>query len=209
MQDGSELLAGGPALGVLVMIRQQSPGLTGLPAPQVEGCGTDALLDSNPGNRFTGGAAEAGKNGLPAFRWNGSHGIGLISRSSSAPHLESQLRSLDNYPETGGPDLEEGRTQGPTEGPPEAPHGPFGERLQAERINHVWSYDFLFDRTEWGGRLQWLPVIDEFTRACQSLEVERSMTSSDVIGTLDRLVEECGIRTSPARTTCRSSWPRP
>jgi hypothetical protein len=26
----------------------------------------------------------------------------LISRSSSTPHLESQLRSLDNYPDTGG-----------------------------------------------------------------------------------------------------------
>ncbi len=50
----------------------------------------------------------------------------------------------------------------------------------------------MFDRTESGGRLKWLPVIDEFTRECLSLEVERSMTSSDVIGTLDRLVEECG-----------------
>jgi len=46
--------------------------------------------------------AEAGKNGLPAFRWNGFHGIEWISRSSSTPHLESQRRSLDNYPDTGG-----------------------------------------------------------------------------------------------------------
>jgi transposase InsO family protein len=67
------------------------------------------------------------------------------------------------------------------------------QRLQAERINHVWSYDFVFDRTEWGGRLKWLPVIDEFTRECLSLDVARSMTSSDVIETLDRLVEEYGI----------------
>ena len=61
------------------------------------------MLRSNPDNRFTCGPAEAGENGLPAFRWNGFHGIELISRSSSTPHLESQLRSLDNYPDTGGP----------------------------------------------------------------------------------------------------------
>ncbi len=29
-------------------------------------------------------------------------GLGLVSRSSSTPHLESQLRSMDNYPDTGG-----------------------------------------------------------------------------------------------------------
>jgi transposase InsO family protein len=37
--------------------------------------------------------------------------------------------------------------------------------LAAERINHVWSYDFVFDQTESGGRLKWLPVLDEFTRS--------------------------------------------
>lgn len=66
------------------------------------------------------------------------------------------------------------------------------QRLAPERINHVWSYDFVFDQTESGGRLKWLPVLDEFTRECLSLEVERSMTSSDVIETLDRLVAQRG-----------------
>jgi hypothetical protein len=84
------------------MVGKQNRGLTGLPAPQVEGCGTDALLGSSPGDRFTCGPAEAGKNGLPAFWWNGFHGIGLMSRSSRTPDLESQLRSMDNYPDTGG-----------------------------------------------------------------------------------------------------------
>ena len=67
------------------------------------------------------------------------------------------------------------------------------QRLQATRINHVWSYDFVLDRTESGDRLKWLPVIDEFTRQCLSLEVAHSMTSADVIETLDTLVEEYGI----------------
>lgn len=67
------------------------------------------------------------------------------------------------------------------------------QRLQAERINHVWSYDFVFDQTESGGRLKWLPVLDEFTRECLALEVERSMTSGDVIEILDELVARRGV----------------
>ena len=67
------------------------------------------------------------------------------------------------------------------------------QRLQAERINHVWSYDFVFDQTESGGRLKWLPVLDAFTRECLSLEVERSMTSGDVIEILDELVARRGV----------------
>lgn len=66
------------------------------------------------------------------------------------------------------------------------------QRLAAERINHVWSYDFVFDQTECGGRLKWLPVLDEFTRECLSLEVKRTMTSDDVIRTLEKLVARRG-----------------
>jgi hypothetical protein len=75
VKDRSELFAGGPALGSVVMVGKQSLGLTG-------------LLGSNPYNRLTCGPAEAGKNGLPAFRWNGFHGIEQIS-CSSTPHLDS------------------------------------------------------------------------------------------------------------------------
>ena len=32
------------------------------------------------------------------------------------------------------------------------------QRLSAERVNHVWSYDFVFDQTEDGRRLKWLPI---------------------------------------------------
>lgn len=28
----------------------------------------------------------------------------------------------------------------------------------------MWSYDFVFDRTEDGGQLKFLPVMDEYTR---------------------------------------------
>jgi len=34
---------------------------------------------------------------------------------------------------------------------------------KAEYPNHVWSYDFVEDRTERGGKLRILAIIDEYT----------------------------------------------
>jgi transposase InsO family protein len=68
-------------------------------------------------------------------------------------------------------------------------------RLSPNYPNHVWSYDFLFDATADGRRLKWMPVIDEYTRECLVLEVDRSITSTDVIDVLDRLI---GKRGAPA-----------
>jgi len=59
-------------------------------------------------------------------------------------------------------------------------------------IFHVWSSDFLFDATADGRRLKWMPVIDEHTRECLALEVGRSITSTDIIDVLDRLIGERG-----------------
>jgi len=65
-------------------------------------------------------------------------------------------------------------------------------RLKPSYPGHVWSYDFLFDATEDGRRLKWMPVLDEYTRECLALEVSRSITSADVIAALDRLIAERG-----------------
>ncbi len=48
---------------------------------------------------------------------------------------------------------------------------------RAEHQNHVWSYDFLMDRTEEGRQLKLLPVVDEYTRECLAIEVDTSLTS--------------------------------
>jgi len=64
--------------------------------------------------------------------------------------------------------------------------------LRASRPDHVWSYDFVFDETEDGGRLKWLPICDEFTRESIALEVERHMTAHDVVRVLDNAVRERG-----------------
>lgn len=63
-------------------------------------------------------------------------------------------------------------------------------RRRAEHKDHLWSYDFVMDRTENGRRLKIMPVVDEYTRECLAIEVERSITASDVIATLARLFEE-------------------
>jgi putative transposase len=60
-------------------------------------------------------------------------------------------------------------------------------RHKASCRNHVWSYDFLVDRTEDGRQLKLLVVIDEFTRECLAAEVGRTFTARDVMLTLQYL----------------------
>lgn len=67
------------------------------------------------------------------------------------------------------------------------------QKLRAERLNHVWSYDFVFDQTDDGGRLKWLPIVDEHSREAIGLEVARSLTAQDVIRALECLVESRGV----------------
>jgi putative transposase len=65
-------------------------------------------------------------------------------------------------------------------------------RRRAERMNQVWTYDFVFDRTEDGRRLKVLAVVDEYTRECLALEVERSFTATRVVTVLAKLVATRG-----------------
>jgi putative transposase len=67
---------------------------------------------------------------------------------------------------------------------------------RAERPDHVWTWDFIFDRTTSGTPLKWLSIIDEFTRECLALKVARSITSEDVIDTLAELFAMRGVPAS-------------
>ena len=60
-------------------------------------------------------------------------------------------------------------------------------RLRAERPNHVWSYDFVEDRTHDGRKYRMLNIIDEFTHEALALRVERRLKSPDVIDVLSDL----------------------
>ena len=64
--------------------------------------------------------------------------------------------------------------------------------IGAERPNQVWSYDFLEDRTERGGRLRFLTVLDEYTRKSLAIRVGRSIDSSMVIRILKELFAKYG-----------------
>lgn len=57
-------------------------------------------------------------------------------------------------------------------------------RLRPERANHVWSCDFVEDRTHDGRKIRMLNVIDEFTHECLSIRVARRLNSTDVIDVL-------------------------
>jgi len=60
-------------------------------------------------------------------------------------------------------------------------------RLRAERPNHVWSYDFVEDRTHERRKYRMLNVVDEFTHECLAIRVERKLKSVDVIDVLSHL----------------------
>ena len=57
-------------------------------------------------------------------------------------------------------------------------------RLRPERPNHVWSYDFVESRTQDGRKMRMLNLLDEFSRECLAIRVDRKLNSTDVIDVL-------------------------
>jgi len=66
-------------------------------------------------------------------------------------------------------------------------------RLRPEHRNHVWAYDFVMDRTHDGRAFRMLTIIDEHTRECLNIVVERRLRSLDVIETLAELFMRHGV----------------
>src|SRR5438128_1794459 len=66
-------------------------------------------------------------------------------------------------------------------------------RLRPQQRNHVWSYDFVEDRTHDGRRYRMLNVIDEFTHECLAIRVARKLKAIDVIDVLSDLFILQGI----------------
>ena len=63
---------------------------------------------------------------------------------------------------------------------------------KASYRGHVWSWDFIHDRTVRGGSCRILSIVDEFTRECHLLHVDRSIGSKKVKEQLIGLIEEHG-----------------
>lgn len=66
-------------------------------------------------------------------------------------------------------------------------------RLKPEYKDHVWSYDFMFDRTANGHPFKILNIIDEFTRECLVSFVGRKIKTQEVIDQLFQLFVFRGI----------------
>ena len=66
-------------------------------------------------------------------------------------------------------------------------------RLRPEHRDHVWSYDFMVERTSNGKAFRILNIIDEFSRECLSIKVDRKIRSQDVIDELFNLFIFRGI----------------
>ncbi len=66
-------------------------------------------------------------------------------------------------------------------------------RLRPEHKDHVWSYDFVIARTADGRSFKMLTILDEYTRECLAILVERRITSEDVINQLYTLFLVRGV----------------
>ena len=60
-------------------------------------------------------------------------------------------------------------------------------RLRPEHPDHVWSYDFVHCRTNEGKAFRTLNILDEHTRECLAIRVQRKLSSTDVIDLLTDL----------------------
>ena len=66
-------------------------------------------------------------------------------------------------------------------------------RLRPQHKDHVWSYDFMIARTSDGRPFRILTILDEYTRECRAILVERRISSQDVIDQLFNLFIFRGI----------------
>ena len=66
-------------------------------------------------------------------------------------------------------------------------------RLRAAHKDHVWSYDFVHERTHDGRAFRLLTLLDEYTRECLAIEVQRQMNHQDVLDRLAELFVDRGV----------------
>jgi hypothetical protein len=63
----------------------------------------------------------------------------------------------------------------------------------AEYPNQVWAYDFVFDWCDNGRQLEFLTIVDEFTRKCMEIEVDHRMGARQVGAVLERVMRRRGV----------------
>ena len=68
-----------------------------------------------------------------------------------------------------------------------------GLPTQAHHLNQVWTWDFIFDRTDKGSTLKMLTMLDEYSRRCLAIQVERQIQSEHVLLALWQAMTTYGI----------------
>jgi len=68
-----------------------------------------------------------------------------------------------------------------------------GLPTQAIHRHHVWSWDFIFDRTDKGGTLKMMTLLDEYTRQSLAIQVERLLTATQVLAVLEKAMARYGV----------------
>lgn len=63
-----------------------------------------------------------------------------------------------------------------------------GLPTQAEYQNHVWTWDFIFDKTDNGTSLKIMTMLDEYTRRCLTIRPARRLTSKQVLETIRQMI---------------------
>jgi putative transposase len=64
---------------------------------------------------------------------------------------------------------------------------------EATHPNHFWTYDFVFDTTFDSRRLKFLTLVDEYTRECLAIKVDRRLPAKAVIEVLEQVFKERGV----------------
>jgi putative transposase len=63
---------------------------------------------------------------------------------------------------------------------------------RATHRHHVWSWDFIYERTDNGGILKMLTLIDEYSRECLAIRPDRMFKSEDVLAIVKEAVQKYG-----------------
>ena len=57
----------------------------------------------------------------------------------------------------------------------------------------MWTWDFIFDRTEKESTIKMLTMLDEYSRRCLAIRMERQLTARQVLATLWQAMIQYGI----------------
>ena len=67
-----------------------------------------------------------------------------------------------------------------------------GLPTKGKHRGHVWTWDFVHDTTKRGGKLRMLNIIDEYTRECLCIHVDRQINAGKVKKIFSNLIDEQG-----------------